>query len=144
MRALITGKVLEWVEEWITGRKQRVVLNGKMSDWSEVVSGVVQGSCLGLTLFLIFINSIDNAMDTTTAIISKFADDTKAGRVVEDEDDRAKLQEEINNLMAWTDKWQMQFNASKCSVVHLGPTTPNSATRWEGMPQREWCWRKQL
>ena len=63
-------------------------------------------------------------MDTTTAIISKFAVDTKAGRVVEDEDDRAKLQEEINNLMAWTDKWQMQFNASKCSVMHLGPSNP--------------------
>ena len=93
----ITGKVLEWVEQWLTGRKQRVVLNGKKSGWSEVTSGVVQGSCLGPTLFLTLINTIDNAMDTTTAIISKFADDTKAGRVVENEDDRAKLQEEINN-----------------------------------------------
>ena len=59
----ITRKVLEWVEKWITGRKQRVVLNGKMSDWSEVVSGVVQGSCLGPTLFLIFINTINNTME---------------------------------------------------------------------------------
>ena len=129
-----------------------VVLNGKMSDWSEVVSGVVQGSCLGPTLFLIFINSIDNAMDTTTAIISKFADDTKAGRVVEDEDDRAKLQEEINNLMAWTDKWQMQFNASKCSVMHLGPSNPKfsytmggyaparSGSGVGGNSRRERCW----
>ena len=68
---------------------------------------------------------IDNAMDTTTAIISKFADDTKAGRVVENGDDRAKLQTEIDNLMAWTEKWQMQFNASKCSVMHFGRTNPH-------------------
>ena len=120
----ITGKVLEWVEKWLTGRKQRVVLNGKSSNWSDVTSGVPQGSCLGPTLFLIFINCIDNAMDTTTAIISKFADDTKAGRVVEDDNDRAKLQEEIDNLMEWTEKWQMQFNASKCSVMHFGKTNP--------------------
>ena len=120
----ITGKVLQWVEEWLTGRKQRVVLNGKSSDWSDVTSGVPQGSCLGPTLFLIYINLIDNAMDTTTAIISKFADDTKAGRVVENEEDRAKMQHEIDNLMAWTEKWQMQFNAGKCSIMHLGRNNP--------------------
>ena len=59
----ITGKILEWVEKWLTGRKQRVVLNGKKSGWSEVTSGVVQGSCLGPTLFLIFINTINNTME---------------------------------------------------------------------------------
>ena len=121
----ITERVLEWVKKWLSGRKQRVVLNGKSSNWSDVTSGVPQGSCLGPTLFLIFINDIDNAMDTTTAIISKFADDTKAGRVVENDNDRDKLQQEINNLMAWTDKWQMQFNAGKCSVMHFGKSNPN-------------------
>ena len=59
--------------------------------------------CLGPTLFLIFVNCIDNAMDTTIAIISKVADDTKAGRVVEGDNNRAKLQEEINNLMEWAE-----------------------------------------
>ena len=52
--------------------------------------------------------------------ILTFADDTKAGRVVENEEDRAKMQHEIDNLMAWTEKWQMQFNAGKCSIMHLG------------------------
>ena len=118
------GRVLEWVGEWLTGRRQRVVLNGKASEWSQVTSGVVQGSSLGPTLFLIFINDIDNAMDTTTGIISKFADDTKAGRVVENDGDREVLQLEINNLMDWTLKWQMEFNASKCSIIHFGRKNP--------------------
>ena len=120
----INGKMLGWVEKWLTGRRQRVVLNGKTSGWSDVTSGVPQGSCLGPTLFLIFINDIDNAMDTITGIISKFADDTKAGRVVENDNDRAKLQLEINNLVAWTEKWQMKFNESKCSVMHFGRSNP--------------------
>ena len=120
----IQGKILRWVEEWLSGRKQRVVLNGQTSHWSSVTSGVPQGSCLGPTLFLIFINDIDNCINTITGIISKFADDTKVGRVVADEKDREELQREIDNLMDWTNKWQMEFNASKCKVIHFGKKNP--------------------
>ena len=101
-----------------------MVLNGKASDWSSVTSGVPQGSCLGPTLFLIYINTIDDCINTITGIISKFADDTKAGRVVADETDREELQREIDKLVEWTMKWQMEFNASKCKVVHFGKKNP--------------------
>ena len=116
----ITGKVVEWVEAWLTGREQRVVLNGKTSSWSSVDSGVPQGSVLGPTLFIIFINDIDSVIDTVNSIISKFADDTKVGRTVENEDDRAALQRDIDRLLVWSDRWQMQFNASKCKVLQVG------------------------
>ena len=43
----VGGKVFSWIREWLTGRRQKVVLNGKESEWGEVISGIVQGSVLG-------------------------------------------------------------------------------------------------
>ena len=61
----------------------------------KMVSSVVQGSCLGPCLFVIFINDIDLAVDTVGFII-KFADDSKAGRVVDSQEDREAFQEMLN------------------------------------------------
>ena len=96
------------------------MLNGEASSWGDIVSGVVQGSCLGPVLFIILINDIDGAVDILTSIMSKFADDTKWGRVVENEEEREKLQEGLNNLMKWAQDWQMEFNVDKCHVMHIG------------------------
>ena len=52
--------------------------------------------------------------------MSKFADDTKWGRIVESEEDREQFQEGLNNLMKWSQDWQMEFNVDKCHVMHIG------------------------
>ena len=116
----ISGKVLCWIREWLSERRQRVVLNGKCSEWKEVVSGVPQGSVLGPTLFLIFINDIDCASETAGAIIKKFADDTKCFMVVESEEDRRRFQSMLDSLSDWSSVWQMAFNTDKCHVLHTG------------------------
>ena len=116
----IDGKVLNWIREWLTGRKQRVVLNGHASSWGDVCSGVPQGSVLGPTLFLIYINDIDKAVEVSGSILKKFADDTKFAMVVESEEERARFQAGLDNLQTWSEDWQMLFNVTKCKIIHMG------------------------
>ena len=111
---------MNWINAWLTGREQRVVLNGEESGWLPVTSGVPQGSVLGPTLFVIFINPLDLVVDNLASILSKFADDTKVGCEVNSEEDRLLLQDDIDCLMIWAEEWQLEFNASKCKVLHLG------------------------
>ena len=114
------GRLLDWIEKWLSDRKQRVILNGCFSSWADVLSGVPQGSVLGPTLFIIFINDIDLAMEVTGSFLFKFADDTKVGMVVESEEQRDMLQAGIDRLELWSQDWQMLFNTSKCHMLHLG------------------------
>ena len=114
----------KWINQWLHSRKQRVVLNGKASTWIEVISGVPQGSVLGPILFIIFINDLDTAVLPIGSILSKFADDTKSGRVIKGEKCQELFQSDINNLVKWANDCQMTFNASKCKVIHFGHDNP--------------------
>ena len=77
------------------------------------MSGVPQGSVLGPILFLIYINDLD---DDITSKVLKFADDTK----IESDADRQQLQDDLNKLNVWSDKWQMLFKYGKCKCLHTG------------------------
>jgi hypothetical protein len=113
----IKGKLLSWIEEWLKGRKQRVVINGKASEWIDVDSGVPQGSILGPLLFIIFINGIDECI---LSDILKFADDTKIFGKAGTRESVNKLRADLKVLWDWSEKWQMKFNTDKCKVMHIG------------------------
>ena len=84
----IGGRILDWVEAWLSNRMQRVVLNGQQSNMIPVPCSVPQGSVLGPLLFIIFINDIDLCLEQVHALILKFADDTKVIKRISDQSDR--------------------------------------------------------
>ena len=80
----VDGNVAKWIFSWLTGRRQRVVINGESSSWGNIISGIPKGFVLGPLLFLIYINDID--IDLLSKIC-KFGDETKIGHVVATEDE---------------------------------------------------------
>ena len=113
----IDSNVREWIQKWLSRREQRVVINGAESKWVGVPSGVPQGSVLGPVLFLIYINDIDYAVDTT---MKKFADDTKLYERVRTEEQVISMQNSLDSVLKWGNDWQMLFNLSKCKILHVG------------------------
>ena len=62
----------KWIESWRSNRYQRVILDGRMSDWLPVISGVPQGSILGPILYIVYTNDLDVNL---SSYMLKFADD---------------------------------------------------------------------
>ena len=98
--------IIDWIEQWLTDRKQRVVVNGEVSNWKSALSGVPQGSVLGPLLVLIYINDLD---DNITSNVLRFSDD-----------DKQHLQNDLKKLVKWSEKWQMLLNFGKCKCLHTG------------------------
>ena len=113
----ISGSIHDWIKDWLSERKQRVVINGVSSPWLNVKSGVPQGSVLGPVLFLIYVNDLDDGL---MCKVSKFADDTKLTSKVITTQEKEALQSDLDRLTCWANKWQMKFNVDKCKVLHIG------------------------
>ena len=112
------NSIINWIEQWLTDRRQRVVVDGEVSIWKSALSGVPQGSVLGPILFLVYIDDLEEGV---TGNILKFADDTKLFRKTKEIGDKQKLQDDIDKLVRWSEKWQMLFNFGKCKCLHTGP-----------------------
>ena len=119
----IIGNTKNWIKSFLSNKKQRVSVNGTLSDNACVTSGVPQGSVLEPVLFLLYINDINNNIQSP---IRLFADDSIIYRKIKSETDNNILQSDLIQLQTWSNKWQMEFNIPKC--VHL-PITNKTKPR---------------
>jgi len=113
----VEGKVLQWIQSFLSDRRQKVYVSGAGSTWSYVTSGVPQGSVLGPVLFVCYINGMP---EVTKSMIYLYADDAKIARHIVADSDRDVLQQDLDELGMWAKEWQMKFNANKCKVMHIG------------------------
>ena len=96
-------------------RKQRVVLNGRSSEWATLSAGVPEGSVLGPLFFLIYINDLTK---NAACGVKLFADDTSLFSVVRNENETAlALNSDFEKLRIWAWQWKMKFNADKTEEV---------------------------
>ena len=91
---------------------------------------------LGPLAFVVFINDLDDEADNVS-ICSKFADDTKCGQVIKCDTDVKILQDCLDNLVSWADKWGMEFNVAKCKVMHIGRGNPMHTYYMSGIALQE-------
>ena len=118
----ITGEVLGWIKSFLTNRKQKVAVEGEMSLWTDVKSGIPQGSVLSPILFVVFINDMPNSV---LGICNMFADNAKVYREINKPDDHVALQSDLDRMNEWSQIWQLPFNETKCKCMHFGSHNPN-------------------
>ena len=123
----IRGKTKRWIENFLLCRTQQVAVEGETSCTGDVISGVPQGSVLGPTLFLIYINDLGDGIKATVRL---FADDTMLYSQISCITDANQLQEDLDKLEEWESKWQMAFNVDKCHLLSVTRKTKRIPTNY--------------
>ena len=117
----ISGQIFGLLTSFLSNRRFRVVLNGKSSQEYPVNAGVPQGSILGPTLFLLYINDLP---DDVTYNIAIYADDTSLYSKCDQASDlrqqlelASELESNLRDTVDWSKKWLVDFNAGITQLV---------------------------
>ena len=92
------------------------MLDGQPSEWTEVTSGVPQGSILGPLFFIMYVDDLGSGINSTTKL---FANDCTLYHKILTRDDQKVLQQDVSTIYRWSQKWQLKLNISKCKSVMI-------------------------
>ena len=109
----ISGLTLRWIEAFLNGKKQRIVLGENASFWAEIFSGVPQGSVIGPSLFVIFTNDLPEILVNIAKLYAYMSE-------MHSSVSTTSLQSDVDSALKWTKDWLVKFNISKCMVMHYG------------------------
>ena len=117
----ISGDLLEWITDFLSDRTHRTVVGHCLSDVGYISSGVIQGSCLGPLLFLLYINDLVDVFPDKV-VIKLYADDVKLYSNITTTmiDTTFKLQDQLDKLAEWASVWQLPISYSKCCAITVG------------------------
>ena len=128
----IRGRTLNWLTSYLENRTQRTLANGKISLSQSINCGVPQGSVLGPTLFLVYINDIDSEL--TESSVHLFADDTVLYTCAESvERARLKLQTDLNILAKWCESNQLTINHNNTKNMLLGSKKFTNTKKYQNL-----------
>ena len=114
----VRGRLHRWIKMFLTDREQTVSVEGFLSEFVKVLSGIPQGSVLGPTLFLIMMIDIDENVED--ASVNSFADDTRVLQAIRSICDMLGLQKDVETIYTWADKNNLKFNDTKFELVQYG------------------------
>ena len=112
----VKGKLLEWIRSFLLDRKQTVLVDGTLSSFAEVRSGVPQGTVLGPLLFLIYVIDLESVIKHGSSL--SFADDTKIFSAIRTMVDKLNLQEDLYSVITWAEANNMSLHQSKFEVMN--------------------------
>ena len=111
-------KLLPWIRHFLTGRSQRIMVDGVKSRVIQMISGIGQGTVLAGLCFLIFINDLPTSI--TDSFFGIFCDDTLIAReITSNNSDANSLQNDLSAIEEWSSIWGMKFNTDKCVVMSV-------------------------
>ena len=114
----ISGSLLSWCADYLSNRRQRVVIDGAYSPWSVVSSGVPQVSILVPIFFVIFISDLSDCISSGN-VIALYADDCNSSRIIDSPQDHVLFQRDLDNLCSWSRLDSMDFNIKKCKLMRI-------------------------
>lgn len=116
----VSGKMLSWLESYLTGRQQCVRVNGEKSNWLGVPAGVPQGSVLGPLLFLAYTADLPHAVVDDNTQCDQFADDTALIAIGSTQPDTSSsLQVSVDSTAQWLSDWRLSVNVDKTVVMEF-------------------------